>query len=117
MDRIPRDLAEYYPGAYRRLVGTLCVLGVPWDDAYEIAHEAFVRLIPRWSRVSFYDNPDAWLRMVAWRLWGKRRPRVVREVQIKEEAEDPAPDHTERDLAVREAVKELPAGQREVVAL
>lgn len=117
MGNVPSDLAEYYPNAYRRLVGTLLVLGVPWDEASEIAHEAFVRLIPRWARVRAYDNPDAWLRTVALRLWNKRRARLRREVPMDGATRDATPPHTERDLAVREAVRELPAGQREVVTL
>lgn len=118
VNQIPRDLAEFYPGAYRRLVGTLCMLGVPREDAREIAQETFVRLIPRWDRVSVYDNPNAWLRMVGWRLWVKRRNKGVAEVVVTRDLVDTGTSvDQDSHMAVRHALEELPKGQREVVVL
>jgi RNA polymerase sigma-70 factor (ECF subfamily) len=39
--------------------------------------EAFVRLVPRWSKVSTYDDPEQWVRSVAWRLATSRWRRVI----------------------------------------
>ena len=39
-----RELRDFYPAAYRRLVGALRLMGVPHDEAVEVAQEAFVRL-------------------------------------------------------------------------
>ncbi|MDQ2847239.1 MAG: hypothetical protein M3Y77_13005 [Actinomycetota bacterium] len=33
-----------------------------------IVQEAFIRLIDRWERISGYDAPEAWMRLVAIRL-------------------------------------------------
>ena len=71
-------LGDYYPLAYRRLVGTLRVMGVPAADAGEVAQEAFVRLIPRWDTIRAYESPDGWLRTVAWRVWLNRRRKHAR---------------------------------------
>src|SRR5690606_6298701 len=120
-------LGDYYPLAYRRLLGTLRVMGVPAADAAEVAQEAFVRLIPKWDRVRSYESPDGWLRTVAWRIWLNRRRKDHRTDTV---AEVPDPtgrtaDRTARQsevavedrLALMTALGELPDGHREVVVL
>ena len=137
-------LADYYPLAFRRLVGTLRVMGVPTADASEVAQEAFVRLIPRWDTVRDYDSPDGWLRTVAWRIWlnDRRRDRHLSDASWSEAPLDEPgrgsrsgrPDTTtgvgtarldpraesdavdlRTDLVA--ALAALPEGHREVVAL
>ncbi|MCK0110560.1 SigE family RNA polymerase sigma factor [Ornithinimicrobium sp. F0845] len=112
-------LADYYPLAFRRLVGTLRVMGVPGADASEVAQEAFVRLIPRWDQIRTYDSPDGWLRTVAWRIWLNRRRKDRRTLVLDDLPEPPHPEgvsDTER-LSLLQALKDLPAGHREVVVL
>lgn len=113
-------LADYYPLAYRRLVGTLRVMGVPDHDASEVAQEAFVRLIPRWEKVRAYDSPDGWLRTVAWRIWLNRRRAGGRTVVMEQVPEGAGPDSTvsvEDRLSLLAALADLPDGHREVVVL
>ncbi|WP_202619158.1 RNA polymerase sigma factor [Ornithinimicrobium cavernae] len=112
-------LADYYPLAFRRLVGTLRVMGVPGPDAAEIAQEAFVRLIPRWDRVRTYESPDGWLRTVAWRIWLNRRRGDRRLTVMEEPPEPPPPEHVSRAdrLTLLAALEDLPQGHREVVVL
>lgn len=113
----PADLADFYPRAYQRLVGTLRVMGVPGADAVEIAQEAFVRLIPRWAKVRDYDSPDGWLRTVAWRLW-LNRVRGSRSSPVAAVPDHPAPAmQVEEHLDLAAALAGLPAGHREVVVL
>lgn len=118
---IPADLAEFYPRAYRRLVGSLRLMGVPRDDAVEVAGEAFARLIPRWEQVRSYDQPDAWLRMVAWRHWLNRSAKERRLVLVPEQADVARPSDEESDsarrLTLHTALAALGDGQREVVVL
>lgn len=116
-------LADYYPLAYRRLVGTLRVMGVPGPDAVEVAQEAFVRLIPRWATVRAYDSPDGWLRTVAWRIWLNRRRADRRLTHVEQADESQRADAagegvspTDR-LALMSALAQLPTGHREVVVL
>ncbi len=69
--------ADFYVSAYARLVGVLARVCDGREDAEDVVQEAFVRLVPRWSRVSRYDDPEAWVRSVAFRLatsrWRTRR--------------------------------------------
>lgn len=112
-------LADYYPLAYRRLVGTLRVMGVPGADATEVAQEAFVRLIPRWDTIRAYESPDGWLRTVAWRIWLNRRRSDRRTFALDDLPEPVATEGlgaAER-LSLRAALADLPDGHREVVVL
>src|SRR5699024_7962422 len=112
-------LADYYPLAFRRLVGTLRVMGVPRADAGEVAQEAFVRLIPRWETVRTYASPDGWLRTVAWRIWLNRVRSQRRTVVVEAVPDAPAPtgmNPEDRD-SLLSALADLPAGHREAVVL
>lgn len=112
-------LADYYPLAWRRLVGTLRVMGVPATDASEVAQEAFVRLIPRWDQIRTYESPDGWLRTVAWRIWLNRR-RSDRSTLILDDLPEPTVAEglslAER-LSLRAALADLQEGHRAVVVL
>ena len=137
-------LEDFYPPAYQRLVGTLVVMGVPRHAAADAAQEAFVRLIPRWEKIRDYQQPESWLRTVAWRIWlnDRRRDRHLSDASWSEapldepgrgsrsgrpdtttgvgtarlnpRAESDAVDHR-TDLVA--ALAALPEGHREVVAL
>jgi DNA-directed RNA polymerase specialized sigma24 family protein len=40
-------------------------IGGSVSDAEEVAQDAFVKLLGHWGTVGSYDNPAAWVRMVA----------------------------------------------------
>ena len=63
---------ELYAGSYARLVGVVALVAGDRHVAEEVVQEAFVRLLPQWSRVSHYDDPEAWVRGVALRLLSNR---------------------------------------------
>jgi len=71
------DFAAFYAVTYGRLVGVLARVCDGREDAEEVVQEAFVRLVQRWTKVSRYDDPEAWVRQVAFRLatsrWRRRR--------------------------------------------
>ncbi len=68
VDRESRDVAELYARTYGPLVGLLTSIGGSVSDAEEVAQEAYVKLLGRWETVRLYDDPDAWVRMVAVRM-------------------------------------------------
>lgn len=65
-------IAAFYAATYARLVGGLTVACGSRADAEEVVQEAFARLLPRWSTVSAYEDPEAWVRTVAFRLSASR---------------------------------------------
>lgn len=93
-DRATRSddgFSEFYVATYARLVGLLSRVCDGREDAEEVVQEAFVRLVPRWPGVSRYDDPEAWVRSVAFRLatsrWRKRRAGAAALLRL-----GPAPD-------------------------
>lgn len=86
--------------------------------AEDLAHEAFVRALARWSRVSTYDDPMGWLRRVAWNLarsrW--RRNRTAAAYLSRQRAEHVAAPSPDR-VALATALATLAEPQRRVVIL
>src|SRR5215471_19162078 len=74
---------ELFKGVYPKLAGWVRRLVDDDDTAHEIASEAFVRLLSRWTRV---DSPQSYLYMIATNLirdhWRKteRERRAIRSV-------------------------------------
>jgi RNA polymerase sigma-70 factor (ECF subfamily) len=115
----PADPRAFYAACYPRLVGVLALAAGSRADAEEVVQDAFVRLLPRWSTVSQYDDPEAWIRKVAFRLLSTRARRfrtgvrVMARLRPVASTPGPGPD----GIAVREALAALPLTQREVVVL
>jgi RNA polymerase sigma-70 factor (ECF subfamily) len=86
-------------------------------EAQDLVQEAFCRALPRWQKISRYDDPVAWLRKVAFNLAASRwrrlrtaaRHRWAPEVHVPE----PSPD---RVLLVA-ALAQLPESQRRALVL
>lgn len=113
-------LQELYLASYRRLVAQLASLTGDVTEAEDLVQEAFARAVGHWSRICRYDNPEAWLRTVAMNLarsrWrrGKRGAAVLLRLRASyEDAAAPSPDH----VALVEALRRLPAAQREALVL
>ena len=110
---------ELYAASYARLVGVVGAITRDRGEAEEAVQEAFVRLLGRWSTVSGYADPEAWVRKVALRLVSNRRRKYVNGVRaalrhgVPPDVPGPTPDAV--DLA--RAVAALPLHQREVLIL
>ena len=114
------DFDAFYVAAVHRVV--LYVYAACGDkaEAQDIAQEAFARAWQHWARVKGYDDPEAWVRKVAWRLtanrWRGLRRRLAALARLgppEEASASPSPDR----VAVVGALQRLPRAQRRVVAL
>jgi len=75
---VPDDLAEFYVSAYPRVLRVVSAMADGVEDAEGCVQDAFVQLLPRWRRVQWYDDPEAWVRQVAVRrLISSHRRRQV----------------------------------------
>jgi RNA polymerase sigma-70 factor, ECF subfamily len=118
----PPDVEASFDGIYhahvRRLTVQLCAYTGDLALAQDLVQEAFCRAFARWSSVSRYDDPVAWIRRVAWNLatsrW--RRSRVARAFlgrQREEYVAGPSPDH----VVLTAALAKLPEPHRRAVVL
>ncbi|MGK5682996.1 sigma factor-like helix-turn-helix DNA-binding protein [Actinoplanes sp. URMC 104] len=110
---------EFYGGTRHRLVTYLYAMTGDRAEAQDAAQEAYVRAWQRWSAVSAYDDPEAWLRTVAYRLcvnhWRKARNRF--RAHLRHGAgPDVAPPHPDT-VALIAALKQLSVGERQAITL
>jgi RNA polymerase sigma-70 factor (ECF subfamily) len=112
------DFAEFYAAAFGPLTSQLHAFVGSHAEAQDLVQEAFCRAYARWSSIQAYEDPQAWVRRVAWNLavshW--RRGRILR-LWRHDLAAPPmeAPDPSRIDLA--RALAQLPSRQRQVVVL
>ncbi len=113
------DLRDLYAASYSQLVGVVGAVCRDRDEAEEAVQDAFVRLMGSWSKVSRYDDPEAWVRKVALRQVSNRRRKALNGVRAAlrhgPEPDVPAPTAGEVDAA--RALALLPERQRAVVVL
>jgi RNA polymerase sigma-70 factor, ECF subfamily len=108
---------ELFASHYPKLAGWVRRLVDDDDTAHEIASEAFVRLLSKWTSIDKLDNPQGYLYMIATNLvrdhWRKmeRERRAFSKAVAGTEAEpyfDPS-----QDVHIRELLAALPARLRE----
>jgi RNA polymerase sigma-70 factor, ECF subfamily len=86
--------------------------------AREVVQEAFARALVRWRRLSRYDKPGAWVRLVTVRLAMRAQARRHREVShVVDELHDRGRLDRPADHDVLTALAALPAQYRAVIVL
>lgn len=114
-----RDFDAFYLANFDRFIVQLHAYTADMATAQDVVQEAFARALQRWSRVSTYDNPEAWVRRVAWNLATSNWRRVarfnafMRKQTTEKLVAEPSPD---RVMLVR-ALATLPESQRRAVVL
>src|SRR4029079_13138445 len=104
---------------WRRTVACAYAVLGELGAAEEAAQEAYTKAWPRWSKLSSYDDPGAWVRQVATRqaISGWRRRRTAQRflsTAPRPEAAAPPDDDT---LALVAALRQLPPAQRRALVL
>ncbi|MFI7336162.1 SigE family RNA polymerase sigma factor [Micromonospora aurantiaca (nom. illeg.)] len=115
----PEDFDAFYTATARRVVHHVYALCGDLAEAQDVTQEAYARAWQRWSTVGAYEDPEGWVRTVAWRLtanrwrglrrWFAARARLGRET--------PAPGPNPDRVALLVALRRLPDAQRLVVVL
>ena len=115
VQRADADAAEeLFKGVYPKLAGWVRRLVDDDDTAHEIASEAFVRLLSRWTTV---DSPQSYLYMIATNLirdhWRKteRERRAIRSVTAATAFDEVA--YPVQDVDVRNLIASLPPRLRD----
>lgn len=111
----PATVEVLFRQSYRSIVQALALAGGDLTAAEDATQEAFVQAWVRWSRISRYDNPGAWVRRVAInKLRNAHRSRLRGEAAMErmnsEMSSAPSPSEPESDLVV--GLQRLPYKQR-----
>src|SRR5262249_21476477 len=102
---------------YPKLAGWVRRLVDDDETAHEIASEAFVRLLSKWTSIDKLDSPQSYLYMIATNLVRDHWRKMERERRAFTKAAagtDPEPySDPSQDVAIRELLAALPARLRE----
>ncbi|GIF78208.1 SigE family RNA polymerase sigma factor [Asanoa siamensis] len=110
---------QFYQGSCRRLLGYVFLLTGDLPEAQDVVQEAYMQAWQHWSTIEAYDEPEAWMRMVANRIaisrWRRIRGRA--RAYLRHGAADPVPAPSLNTVAVVAALRRLPDEQRRAVAM
>ena len=112
-------IGQVYAGCFRRLVVQLYAVTGDLGEAQEAVQEAFVRALSAPDRFAGLDNHEAWLRRVALNVARSRyRRRRMLDVLLRRLGPPPVvPEVSPQHVALMEAMRRLPSGQRSALAL
>ena len=115
----PEDFDAFYTATARRVVHHVYALCGDLAEAQDVTQEAYARAWQRWSTVGAYEDPEGWVRTVAWRLTANRWRGLWRwlgaRARLGRQAPDPGPNPDR--VALLTALRRLPDAQRLVVVL
>jgi RNA polymerase sigma-70 factor (sigma-E family) len=119
MSRDDPDFLEFFAAEFWPLRRVGFLLTGDWGQAEELAQEAMARTWAAWSRVGGYDRPAAFARRV---LLNRHRSLLRRAVvearhRLASRPESHQPDFGGDDLVLWQALRRLPARQREAIVL
>jgi RNA polymerase sigma factor (sigma-70 family) len=113
------DFDTFYAMSSRRVLAHVTMMVGTRAEAEDSVAEAYLRAWNRWNKISKYENPEAWVRQVAYRhavsAWRKAVNRIEahRRDASDQHVEALGPDH----VAIVAALRHLPDGQRRVIVL
>jgi RNA polymerase sigma-70 factor (sigma-E family) len=114
------DFDDFYRGSRDRLLGLVYALTGDLVEAQDAVQEAYIRAWQRWAALSRYDQPEAWVRMVACRIatsrWRSMRSRVRAYIRAADPVQAAPPPGVDM-LDVIAAMRRLPEEQRVAIAL
>jgi RNA polymerase sigma-70 factor (sigma-E family) len=116
---VTQDMDDLYAATYQRLVVQMYAICGDLRDAEDAVQEAFVTVLRKRSGLTGIDNPEGWVRTVAFnRLRGGwRHAAVVRRYQHRVPGPQAALDVGPEHVAVVSALAQVDRDQREVVVL
>jgi RNA polymerase sigma-70 factor (ECF subfamily) len=110
----------FYISSRARLLRQLTAMTADPELAKDALQEAYERAWQRWGRVRGLDEPEAWVRTVAWRVTVSHHRRAAvatRFLPMLRRESSVAPVATDEVLDVQQALRGLPPEQRRVLVL
>ena len=117
--RSEADFEAFYNASSRRLLGPVYAMVGDLAEAEDALQEAYARAWQRWDRVAGYEDPEAWVRTVAYRIAVSSWRRTVNRLRAHRRGAGPdeAPGATPDRLALIAALRAIPAEQRRTIVL
>lgn len=115
----PDPVSDLYAASYRRLVVQLYTLTGDLGDAQEAVQEAFIRVLSGPRKLDGLADPESWVRRIAVNVARSRhRRRRVLDTLLRRQGPPPVtPDLSPDHVTVMAALRRLPRGQRDALAL
>lgn len=110
----------FYVSTFPRLLRQLTLVTLDGDQAQDALQEAYVRAWQRWDRISAYEDPEGWVRTVAYRHCVSHWRRMVtarRAAPRLAQADSVGPVASAEVVSVRRALADLGPDQRAVLVL
>lgn len=110
---------DFFAMTFQRVVGQVYLMTGTLTEVEDAVQDAYMRAWQRWDSFSGYDQQEAWIRLVAYRIlvsgWRKAANRLTahRRFETATRAPDLSPDH----IALVEALRRITPDQRRVVVL
>jgi RNA polymerase sigma-70 factor, ECF subfamily len=113
------DFDAFYVGSRRRVLNQIYAMTSDFAEAQDLMQEAYARAWQRWSKVGVYEDPEAWVRTVAWRLAASRwrRAKVGARAVLRHGPQAHAAAPNADTVALVAALRQLPVAQRRAVVL
>jgi RNA polymerase sigma-70 factor, ECF subfamily len=111
------DFADFYAATFHGLCLQLFVYTGDLATAQDMVQEAFCRALPRWSTLSTYDDPAAWVRKVAWNLATSRWRQLRRFAGLTHAPDGVVEAPGVERIDLMNALATLPPRQRQAVVL
>ena len=110
---------EFYQSSRKRLLGYALLITKDLAEAQDVVQEAYMKAWQHWTSIEKYDDPEAWLRVVAQRIAVSRWRRVRNRARayLRHGPDDPVPEPGIDTVAVVAALRRLPAEQRTAIAM
>jgi RNA polymerase sigma-70 factor, ECF subfamily len=113
------DFDEFFAATFQRVVGQVYAMIGNLADAEDAVQDAYARAWQRWDKLSGLDQPEAWVRVVAYRIavsaWRKTVNRLTAHRRFGTDDQVPAldPDH----IALVQALRRISPEQRRAIVL
>jgi RNA polymerase sigma-70 factor (ECF subfamily) len=115
----PEEFTEFYAASFVRLVGQLYAMTGDRAEAQDAVQEAFIRAWEHRRRLLRDGNPEAWVRVTAWRIAMSRWRRARAGLRLL--SAQPAPPAVAGPdpgrVALIDALRRIPADQRRALVL
>jgi RNA polymerase sigma-70 factor, ECF subfamily len=111
------SVQDLYCSCQKRLVIQVAALTGDVAIAEDLVQEAFGRCVAKWDEVSSYEDPESWVRAVAFNLARSRWRRIARSARAlaRLQRNESMPGPNAENISLLTAVSRLPADERDVL--